>query len=116
MSGLPLHVLVSIIIHFIHQSLKRTAVVLADHEEALKGKLHTTQKEVESERYSQVIPCIINYETAFFRLEQNESLSKYEGVWETYRVQYKNTQRAVDMQHTEAQLNNLRQESEIIMY
>ncbi len=55
-------------IHFIHQSLKRTAVVLADHEEALKGKLHTTQKEVESERYTQVIPCSINYRDCIFQI------------------------------------------------
>ena len=97
----------------IHQSLKRTAIVLADHEDALKGKLLTTQKEVESEKYTQVA-LINNYETAFFRWEQNESLSKYESVWERYRVQYNSTEKAQGMQATETQLNNFCQESESI--
>lgn len=93
--------------------MKRTAIVLADHEDALKGKLLTTQKEVESEKYTQVA-LINNYETAFFRWEQNESLSKYESVWERYRVQYNSTEKAQGIQATETQLNNLRQESESI--
>ncbi|XP_064384063.1 uncharacterized protein LOC135333062 [Halichondria panicea] len=76
------------------ESLKCTAIVLADHEDALKGKLLTTQKEVESEKW-----------------EQNESLSKYESVWERYRVQYNSTEKAQGIQATETQLNNLRQEN-----
>lgn len=54
--------------------------------------------------------CILHV----FRCQQSETFTKYAGIWETYRVQYSSTEKAQDLEHTQEQLDQLRQESIII--